>query len=382
LRLCYNCANPRGGSMPRAAYILLIVMICHVIAGAAISSGGDADAAVSMGLSARAQALGDAACGLTGDALSIFYNPAATAMLSRTEIDLHYQRPYNDISDLDRQAMALAVPLLFEVGAPGKSSSLGTITLSLARFHNGGIPEADVSGLTGREFGETVLLSQISYANHISRMAAIGISFKTLSHKVDGRSGSGFGMDIGFDWTPKNLTIGFAIINAVSPLVRVGSQADFAAPRFRLGTVYYPFEILGIMLDGELDSTLSYDGAAGLEILPLPNYDNPLAIRAGYRLSTKSITAGLGFRLDGPFMDIGYSQHDELGAGESATVGWRIAPPPPKVVTDGDGENGTDGVQTIPGKDGNGKVPIPGGGSAPAPAPGDGTPPTPKAGGN
>jgi hypothetical protein len=260
------------------------------------------------------------------------------------------------------------------MGAPGSSSSLGTITLSLARFHNGGIPEADASGLTGREFGETVLLSQISYANHISRMGAIGISFKTLSHKLDDRTGSGFGMDVGFDWTPKNLTVGFAIINAVSPLVRLGSQADFASPRFRLGVAYYPLEILGIVLDGELDSTMSYDGAGGLEILPLPNYDNPIAIRAGYRLSTQSITAGIGFRLDGPFMDIGYSQHDELGAGESATVGWRIAPPPPpEVVSDGNGENG--GVQTIQGKDGNGTVPIPGGGSTPAPVPGGTTPP-------
>lgn len=367
--------------MPRTAFILLIVMICCGMAGAAATAGGDADAAVSMGLSARAQALGDAGCGLTGDALGIFYNPASTAMLERTEIDLHYQRPYNDITDMDRQAMALAVPLLLQMGAPGKSSSLGTITLSLARFHNGGIPEADESGLTGREFGETVLLSQISYANHISRMGAIGITFKTLSHKVDDRSGSGFGMDVGFDWTPKNLTVGFAIINAVSPLVRMGSDADYANTRFKLGVVYYPFEILGVVLDGEVDPILTYDGAAGLEILPLPNYNNPIAIRAGYRLSTQSITAGIGFRLDGPFMDIGYSQHDELGAGESATVGWRIAPPPqPEVETNGDVENGGDGVQTIEGTNGNGTVPIPGGGSTPIPVP-DGTTPTPVPGG-
>jgi hypothetical protein len=367
--------------MPRTAFIPLIMMLCWMIAPAATTAGGDADAAVSIGLSARAQALGDAGCGLYGDALNIFYNPASTAMLTRTEIDLHYQRPYNDISDMDRQAIALSVPLLLQMGAPGNSSSLGTITLSLARFHNGGIPEADETGLTGREFGETVLLSQISYANHISRMGAIGISFKTLSHKVEDRTGSGFGMDVGFDWTPKNLTVGFAIINAVSPLVRLGSQADFATPRFRLGVAYAPVQVLNIVLDGELDSILTYDGAAGLEILPLPNYDNPIAIRAGYRLSTKSITAGLGFRLDGPFMDIGYSQHDELGAGESATVGWRIAPPPPpQVETNGDGENGTDGVQTIQGTDGNNTVPVPGGDSAPAPVP-DGTTPTPVPGG-
>ncbi len=282
--------------------------------------------------------------------------------------------------------MAVALPLILSMGAPGNNSSLGTITLSLARFHNGGIPEADELGLTGRQFGETVLLSQISYANHISRMGAIGISFKTLSHKLDGRTGSGFGMDVGFDWTPKNLTIGFAIINAVSPLVRMGSQADFASPRFRLGTAYYPLEILGIVLDGELDTTLSYDAAGGVEILPLPNYDNPLAIRAGYRLSTKSITAGIGFRFDGPFMDIGYSQHDELGAGESATVGWRIAPPPPPTVeNDGNGENG--GVQTTPGNNGNGTIPVPGGGTVPipgsstAPVPAPGTTPTPVPGG-
>jgi hypothetical protein len=368
--------------MPRTAFILAIVLMCWGMAPAAITAGGDADAAVSMGLSARAQSLADAGCGLWGDALGVFYNPAAPAMLSRTEIDLHYQRPYNDISDLDRQALALAVPLIFQVGAPGMSSSLGTITLSLARFHNGGIPEADASGLTGREFGETVLLSQISYANHISRMGTIGISLKTLSHKVDDHTSSGFGMDLGFDWTPKHLTVGFAILNAVSPLLRMGSQADYAKTRFRLGAEYYPFEILGIVLDGEMDSILTYDGAAGLEILPLPNYDNPLAIRAGYRLSTKSFTAGIGFRFDGPFMDIGYSQQDELGAGESATVGWRIAPPPPpKVTADGEGENG--GVQTIPGKNGNGSVPIPGGGSAPAPAPTpDSTAPAPEAGGN
>ncbi len=67
--------------MPRTAFILMIVMVCCGMVGAAATAGGDADAAVSMGLSARAQSLGDAGCGLWGDALSIFYNPASTAML-------------------------------------------------------------------------------------------------------------------------------------------------------------------------------------------------------------------------------------------------------------------------------------------------------------
>ena len=336
-----------------------------VLASASISPGGEADSAVSMGLSARAQSLADASVGLYGDALSVFYNPAAPAMLTRTEIDLSYQRPYNDISECDRQAMALSVPLIFEVGVPGMSSSLGTISLSLARSYNGGIPEADDLGLTGRQFSDTVWLTEISYANHIHRLASIGISLKTLSHKIDDRAGSGFGMDLGLDWTPKDLTLGFVLKNAISPLIHLGSEADQANPRFALGLAYNPWQFARIILEGELDSTLSYDGAGGLEILPLTNYNNLLAIRAGYRLSTKSITAGLGFNFDGPFLDLGYSQHEDLGSGESATIGWRIAPPPPKKTLDGttDGNGGTDGVETIPGKDGSGTVPIPGGGS-------------------
>lgn len=345
--------------MSRVCLITSLVLLFGAfhLSPAELAPGAGTDASVSMGLSGRASSLADAGGALYGDALSVFYNPAAPALLKRTEIDLHYNHPFADVTDCDRQALALGFPLIFEVGLPGMSSSLGTISLSLARFHVGGIPETNYEGPTGREFGETTLLSQISYATKVGRMASFGLSLKTLSHKVDNRSGGGFGADLGFLWNPRNLSLGIAVVNALAPEVKLGNKGDSPHTRFRLGVAYQPIPLINLIIDGETDGNLSYDGAFATEILPFADYNNLVVLRGGYRLSTETWSAGLGLDLGAPFLDMAYSNHVELGSGESATFGWRIppAPPKPKVVDDGadlNGDNGSNGVETIDGSDG------------------------------
>ncbi|MFN3940712.1 MAG: hypothetical protein ACK4IY_08990, partial [Chitinophagales bacterium] len=121
--------------------------------------------------------------------------------------------------------------------------------------------------------------------------------------------------EIGLYYQPlKDFAAGFRVFNAASAKIGKGIPDKQLPTIINLGIAYLPSDILGIYLDGELNSYEDFRIKTGLEYL----LADVLYLRGGFMSNPSQYSLGIGLLLDSFILDASTQYHAQLGVSPSA----------------------------------------------------------------
>lgn len=172
-----------------------------------------------IGPSARARALGDAGTSLSGDATSIFYNPATAALAQGFQVAATYTDLYAG-SGLSHSFLGLALPI-----------GQGAIMADAVMLSSGDIPATTEFSPEGfdpirGEFVEWQAVSVgLGYARNITDRLALGFLGKFAQEGIDFANANYYALDVGasFETGVYGLRLAMAVSN-------IGGTSRFEGP--------------------------------------------------------------------------------------------------------------------------------------------------------
>ncbi len=287
---------------------------------------GDAMPFLKVDAGARGAAMSGAYSALGDDALSVFYNPAGTALLDRKELLLGHTEWLEGIRN---ELLAYAQPL-----GPSLTAFAGVNALlsgSMPRYDAGGAPDGSFSAL------EAAVSAGVS--------ADLGDGFygaaalKELSQQAAGYRASALAGDAGLLKRIGDWRIGAAAANYGSPL-KLGS-AGFDLPRVLRGGISYTY-LDNYTLAAEAVKAGSSDATAavGAEVRLNTGPGEYFLLRAGYKTGRSSyagsgVTAGAGVSGGAFRLDYAYAPYGELGDTHRVTLSVRFGAERPAELSRG-----------------------------------------------
>jgi len=333
-----------GGEMIKRITIISLSLLLISLSSYAAISGSTTDPA-DIGVGARPLGLGKAFVGNSGDANSLFINPAGLANIKSFKGNSMTGQVLEDIS---YTVIDGAVP-----------SDWGTIGIGYISVNLPSIPVTLVTG-TGTlaavvPIGSTnyhATVTTLSYSNSASKLPGLqdfdnltyGINLKYFDQgfvgggpSMEGASGTGFDIDLGLQYkVSKELTIGTCVLNAlpeslggvftwdkggvrenIPAVAQVGGTAKLFGTDSYFGTNQNLY--LGLQANAyPTETTKLTDYHAGVEWWPI----SVMAIRLGIDQKPKgtengvdldnNYTAGIGLKASGFTFDYCYHQYSDL----------------------------------------------------------------------
>lgn len=264
-----------------------------------------------MDAGARAAGMGGAYCAAGDDSLSVFYNPAGTALVSRKEILLSHNEW---LDGLRNEAAAYVHP--FESGLSVFGGVNALFSGSMEKYDGLGAPSGSFSSLEGA-FSAGV-------SGRLGRGYYGGLAVKALSQSADGESAMAWAGDAGLLKAWDRWRLGLSASNFGGSM-KLGSQAFKLPLVLRGGVSAEVIEHIRLSADlikpGESDS----QGAFGAEAELPANPSEAFFLRAGYRTgratnSGPGFAAGLGFRSADLRLDYAFAPYGDLGDSHRVTV--------------------------------------------------------------
>jgi hypothetical protein len=268
--------------------LLLLGLSLQQEAQAQRKAGRTGAAFLEIGVGAREVALGSAASTVTGNANSIFWNPAGTALPDDRTLSAAFS--YNSwIADLEYAAAAVG----YNLGASG------TVTLGVQTFGISDIPANRENGYTDPILQDLVtdtetaatysyrdLALSVSYARYFLDRLALGATFKLINETIDGVGASAVAFDFGSSYN-----LGLSGWQIAARLSNLGSDMTFYNQEnplpltFSIGTSIYPINteqtrlMLAVDTIKPLDSKQLLYGGAEVALYDL------LFLRGGYKFN-------------------------------------------------------------------------------------------------
>ncbi|HID38128.1 MAG TPA: PorV/PorQ family protein [Calditrichaeota bacterium] len=170
-----------------------------------------------LGIGARALGMGSAYVALSDDATGFYWNPAGMAFQSRIEVAAMHANLFND---LERQNyLSFAVPIFG--GATVSVGAIGLFIDDIGRRNSGSLDSTTYSQRIDDDniqlkwnngyFNSYEIAAFFTFAKYfrwdmdlgwqyfkIPIDIGVGLNFKYLTQKLDDKSGSGLGIDLGF----------------------------------------------------------------------------------------------------------------------------------------------------------------------------------------
>jgi hypothetical protein len=143
---------------------------------------------LSIGVGARANAMGGAFTSIANDASALYWNPAGAALLDQFEAMFTYTTLYKDLG-INLNYLALVLP----------SGELGNFGLSVTALDYGDMDvttESFPEG-TGEKFSASSYAFGLTYARVITESFSAGISVKYVLENIFNSSAGGVAFDIG-----------------------------------------------------------------------------------------------------------------------------------------------------------------------------------------
>ncbi len=216
-------------------YIFLSLIIgLTVCTGSLFAEEGEAglETPFSIGVGARALAMGNASVAYANDPSAFFWNPASMVLV-------------------DQKGTALSMTTLFEgtqyhfVGYVHPTMTAGTFGFGLVRIGTGDIPNRDYVRGVPVEYGDFEFWwarMTFSYARKIWGGLSLGVNFNASRQVMLNYSANGFGLDVGAHYripTDKgffsNMHFGLDYVNAAKPRLRLGTKSEKLPSMFRFG---------------------------------------------------------------------------------------------------------------------------------------------------
>lgn len=250
-------------------------------------------------VSPRARALGGSYAGVTGDAYSIFYNPAGLADLEQRDLRGSYFQPF-DLGFHRANAAAFAMPLrdwgTFGVGFSDYRAEYEGTTLSVERtfaFSHALKLMEDLS--SSLAFGYNVNLYNLDYPT-------FSLSGLDLGTQVV------LGLDVGFvARLRERTTAGVFAKNVNNP--GIGDPVEDDLPqRVSGGFAYRPYDgvITAAEIEKKLGDDIQFHGGVEMQIL------EPLKLRFGAQTKPNLFDVGVGLEWQKVQVDLTWTHHPVL----------------------------------------------------------------------
>lgn len=297
--------------MKSLAALLLLCLAAPVKGGA----GGDALAFLKIDAGARGAALSGAYAAAGDDALSVFYNPAGTALTGKKEALFGHNEW---LQGLRNEILAYAHPLGARLTAFGGANIL--LSGKMDRYDTAGTRQDYFSALEGAfSAGLSGKLAPDFYG---------GAALKALTQQAAGDKAFSLAGDAGFVTVSGPWRLGASFSNFGGRL-KFGDKA-FPAPAILRGGVAFSFlDNYLVSADAVKAGQSATAGAFGAEARVLTGPKEYFIFRAGYktgrsRYAGPGFTAGVGVASRDLRVDYAFVPYGDLGAAHRATISLRF----------------------------------------------------------
>lgn len=295
----------------RLAAVIILFSAAPAMAGA----GSDAMPFLKLDAGSRGAALSGAYAAAGDDALSVFYNPAGTALVSKKEVFLGHNEW---LEEMRNETVAYVHPL-----SPGL-----TVFGGLNALLSGSIDEYSAAGARTGSFNATEGVISAGGAASLGRSWYFGLTAKWLSQQGAGEKDTTWACDAGLLKKAGFLRLGGSVSNLGAGL-KLG-DTRFDLPLIARGGASFTF-LENYMVAAEYIKAGSSPGAAalGAEARIRTGPKEFFFLRSGFRTGRgrnagSGLTAGAGisnreFRVDYAFLPYG-----DLGDSHRFTVSFRF----------------------------------------------------------
>ena len=165
-----------------------IILLHSSVLSQVTKTGTTAAKFLSVGIGAKANAMGGAFTSIANDASSLYWNPAGAASLSDFEAMFTYTSLYKDL-DINLNYVAVVLPA-GEIGNFGASVTVldfGEMNVTTESFPEG----------TGEKFSASSYAFALSYARNITDDFAAGVTVKYILEDIFNSGANGVAFDVG-----------------------------------------------------------------------------------------------------------------------------------------------------------------------------------------
>jgi len=328
-------------------HLLLLagILLCNSLLAQHEDVGTTAANFLKIGVDARSLGMAAAVCGMPGNVLSVYWNPATLGFINSMEIGLMH---HHYIEDMSYQFASFAIPVTasWRMGSYFSYFNAGTMTKT-ERISAGQFQEIG-------HFEAFNLAPAIGVAACISKKCAVGVTLKTIHESIDGHTGQCLAMDGGVLYHTGFWGVGVAVRNLGTALA--SDEKSYPLPlMMSAGGSFYFWQYLKLAAEVEKAQDNEIQTKAGVEITPLKF----LSIRAGYKWGplnhelgqNAGLALGLGLEVARLALDYAYQPLGLLGESQFFSLTFSFLqkhkPPPslsvdvtPDTITpDGDGVN-------------------------------------------
>jgi tetratricopeptide (TPR) repeat protein len=286
-------------------FVLAVLLLCAAAADAQ-TAGSQPGQIFDAGVSARALAMGSAFTAVSGEASSLYYNPAALGLLDGRRAEAMHAALYGGAS--------------FDYAGYGQNfpKDAGGWGVEVLRLGVGGIDGRDASDNSTGSFGYSELGAGAGFglADVLVDGLSLGAGFKVDDRSLLGSSNRLFGADAGAQYGPllgERLTVGLLLSNVVS--AAQGGTSDRLPASGRLGLSYALLDPL--LLAADVSNT--GDFRAGAEYL----CGRIFALRAGWTSGGPTFGGGVLLQNSLSF-DVAVLDSAALGVSERLSIGYRF----------------------------------------------------------
>jgi hypothetical protein len=279
---------------------------------------------ISLGVGARALAMGGAFAALANDVTAGYWNPAGLSRINYPEFILMHDAEFGSLVNNDYGAVAIPV---------GPSTSLGLSIIrvgvdDIADTRNAGVDANgnityDPAQFTRVDPGRVTYFNAadwalyFTYSHRQTETFSYGANVKLLRRDLAEYSAMGIGFDIGFWYSPyENLAFGANLQDITTTLVAWNTgRNELISPTVKLGSAYF-VDLLGgriapavdfdIRFENRQSASAAHIGPVSLDVHGGMEYEfrNLIALRVGYS-DVKQLTLGAGVHF--PKLNIDYS---------------------------------------------------------------------------
>ena len=286
------------------------------------SSAGLATPLSLLCASARADALGGALTGLSGDTSDLFYNAAGLSQLNSASLCLNHN---SYLAGSFEETLLFGLPV-----AP-----LGGFALALQYVSWGGLDERDSLGVSLGNFSDSDVAFSAGWGLPVVKGFSLGIALHGVQQKIVASLYTGLSGDVGLLWSPNSqFQLGLVYTGLGTTLAGFTPVQDL-----RLGVS----SLLGLGRDVSLRPLLAGDWQpngvsriqGGLEGVLQGDY----FLRLGYQAALEDnqvggltgFTAGAGVRISQFQLDYAFVPYGDLGSSHRVSVGYEFPNPNPVV---------------------------------------------------
>lgn len=254
---------------------------------AATGDAGQPGAFLSFGAGSRAMGMGGAFVGFADDATAAYWNPGGLSAVKQN------------------QALAEYVLLVDEsnyqyLGYTHLFPYVGTLGVGIVMLNQGTAEGRNINNDITDEFTNNQFAFIGGFGTDVAPQLSAGGTLKIVNQSMLGKSGTGFGLDLGLMYRPFTfMNLGLSLQNLVAPAITLVEEADVYPLNITLG-IGTKFWNNKLRMGLDVTKNMDQDGVKtrlGVEGIPMHN----LFVRGGYDLSELSLGAGYrytDFQLD------------------------------------------------------------------------------------